>query len=118
MPKTFNEDNVRELELYAVNTGGLYSAFILPTINNLAKHKARGNYSRDEAQKSWFRVATNAAKNYRREHGSMTDRFQDLFSVADRDECANRLHDNYAEHVAEVAAEIMAKKAKRSKKAA
>ena len=66
----------RELELYATNV----EAFISPVIKNLAKHYKRGDFSLDRAIHSIERYClTPAAKQYHREHGSMTSKWSDTF---------------------------------------
>ena len=69
-------DAARELELYATNVECWYK----PVIKNLSKHYKRGNFSLDLAIHSIERYClTPAAKQYHREHGSMTSKWSDIF---------------------------------------
>ncbi len=66
-------DAARELELYATNVECWYK----PVIKNLSKHYKRGNFSLDLAIHSIERYClTPAAKQYNREHGSMTSKME------------------------------------------
>ena len=81
-------DEARELELYATNTEVWYA----PTIKNLSKHWKRGNFSLDLAIHSIERYCcTPAAKQYHREHGSMTSAWHDIFPKAVRLEAAESI---------------------------
>lgn len=73
---SYDCDAARELELYATNTEIWYA----PVIKNLSKHYRRGNFSLDLAIHSIERYClTPAAKQYHREHGSMTSKWSDTF---------------------------------------
>jgi|TARA_Y100000289_G_C3901137_1_gene139239 hypothetical protein len=81
-------DTARELELYATNT----EAFIAPVIKNLSKHHKRGDFSLDRAIHSIERYClTPAAKQYDREHGSMTTPWHHVFPKAVRLEAAESI---------------------------
>lgn len=99
-----NSHEATELELYACNDAALYFAHIVPTLDNLAKHYRKGVFTRDQAEISFLRIATIAAKEYTREHGSMADRFDRLFPMSARKECARSLFERYLEDVKEKAA--------------
>jgi len=96
-----NTNEATELELYAANDSQFYFAYVVPTLDNLAKHLKRGIFNRDLAERSFLRVATQAAKHYTLEHGSMNDRFDRLFPMSSRRECASILFDRYKEDVEE-----------------
>ena len=59
-----------ELELFAVNDSGTYFNWIKPTIENLKKHYAKGNFDSLKAKWSFYRVATEASKRYKQEIGT------------------------------------------------
>ena len=81
-------DTARELELYATNT----EAFIAPVIKNLSKHHKRGDFSLDRAIHSIERYClTPAAKQYDREHGSMSTPWHHVFPKAVRLEAAESI---------------------------
>lgn len=88
-----------ELELYIVNTSGIYFGYLTPVLKNLSKHWVKGNFSKDLAFKSLMRVANSAAQNYRREHGSMTDVWHKMFNVSDRERVAESLFDSYIDGI-------------------
>ena len=85
-------DSAHELELYAVNV----EAFIMPTVRNLAKHYKRGNFSLELAIKSIERYClTPAAKQYKLEHGSMTQSWHSMFPKSVRLEAAESIARRY-----------------------
>lgn len=93
--EAFNKDNVRELVLFIENDGDLYRQMVQPIIKNLKKHMAKGRFNKDEAQKSWKRLADEGAKRYNKQYGSG----EQVFSVADRKQAALELADSYEEEV-------------------
>lgn len=100
-----------ELQLYITNDRDLYFTHVTPVLNNLAKHLKRGAFNRDLAERSFLRIATAGAKYYAREHGSMTDRFDRLFPMLARRECASILFDRYKEDIEEIAGRTTAQQA-------
>jgi hypothetical protein len=80
--KTFNAENVRELELYAENTSEIYEQK-KSIIKNLARKIERKVYNPTLAPKLWRYWVDEAAKRYTREFGTQGDF---IFSVADRNE--------------------------------
>lgn len=75
------ESIVAELELYATNT----SAFISPVMRTLSKKHRTGNFDLDRAIAYVDRYCLiPAAKQYKREFGSMTDSWQGMFPKAIR----------------------------------
>jgi hypothetical protein len=95
----FNKDNVRELVLFIENDGDLYRQMVQPIIKNLKKHQAKGRYNATEAQKSWVRLAEAGAKKYVKEFGSSGDKWNTMFSVADRKQAGLELADSFEEEV-------------------
>jgi hypothetical protein len=86
-------DSAHELELYAMNV----EAFIMPTVRNLAKHYKRGNFSLDLAIKSIERYCLiPAAKQYKLEHGSMSQSWHSMFPRNVRLEAAESIARQYA----------------------
>lgn len=84
MKKTFNADQVRELELYADNTSEIYEQK-KSIIRNLARKIERKVYNPSLAPKLWRYWIDEAAKRYSQEFGTPG---QIIFSVADRNEVA------------------------------
>lgn len=84
--KTFNADNVRELELYADNASELYEQK-KSIIKNLARKIERKVYNPKLAPKLWRYWVDRAAKMYTNEFGVAGET---IFSVADRNEVARR----------------------------
>ena len=85
-------DSAYELELYATNV----EAFIMPTVRNLAKHYKRGNFSLDKAIYAIERYCLiPAAKQYKLEHGSMTQSWHSMFPKNVRLEAAESIAKQY-----------------------
>lgn len=82
--KTFNADNVRELELYANNEAKIYDKKC-QIIKTLSRKVERKVYNPKLAPKLWQYWVDEAAKLYQKEFGT-TDCA--IFSVADRREVA------------------------------
>jgi len=76
-----------ELVLYADNEEWLYRRKIA-IFHALAKKKERGVFSSLLAPKAFAALLDMAAKQYTREFGSITDRWNQLFSTAHRREAA------------------------------
>lgn len=92
-----NEDNTRELHLYAGNHADLHRQRIQPIIANLAKKHAKGTYDHEKAKKLWKYAADDAAQKYTKEHGGRGNASYGSFSPADRKEVASRMADEHAE---------------------
>jgi len=76
-----------ELILYVDNEEWLYRRKIA-IFHALAKKKERGIYSSLLAPKAFAALLDTAAKQYTREFGSITDRWNQLFSTTHRREAA------------------------------
>lgn len=83
-----------ELYLYAVNTENLYNGFAVPAISNLHKKYQKGTFDKDKAIIMFYRMATNASKQYQKEIDSDT-----RFSVTNRWTTACELLDYYMEDI-------------------
>lgn len=76
--KVVETEESRELMLYAVNDGRLYSRAIVPTVRNLAKKYSAGKFDPERAIDAFYYVACAASDSYSRDYGyrfSVTDRF-------------------------------------------
>ena len=77
-----------ELELYATNV----KAYMHPTIKNLSKHHRGGDFSLDLAIHAIERYCLiPAAKQYKLEHGSMSDSWYSMFPKPVRLEAAESI---------------------------
>lgn len=79
-------DESRELFLYAVNNGVLYSRAIVPTIRNLAKKYRAGKFDAEKAIDAFYYVSTMASEMYNRDFGykfTVTERFTAAASMRD-----------------------------------
>ena len=77
-----------ELELYATNVEGFY----MPVYKTLSRKYQKGIFSLDLAIKAIDRYClTPAAKQYKFEHGSMTDRWYKMFPKCVRLEAAETI---------------------------
>jgi hypothetical protein len=80
-----------ELELYMMTEWGAYSAYYLPAVRNLARHWRADRFNLDLGIKGMRHAVDAAAKQYNREHGTMTTAWHDLFPVSTRDRVAESL---------------------------
>jgi len=96
----FNETNVRELSLYIVNDGQLYTTRTQSIINNLSKKYQKGTFDYDKSLKVWYQVATEGAKKYSKEFSTGNDGLT-MFSVDDRKRVSEILAEYYAEQIEE-----------------
>lgn len=88
-----------ELELYLLNDAAVYRAYYLPACQNLARRRARGEFDRDRGLRAMRHVTDAGAKQYTLEHGSMVDRWHDIFPKGDRDRVAETLLDRFLDAV-------------------
>lgn len=84
----------RELFLCTINNGTTHSKAIIPVLENLKKHCKRGNYDTEKAIDAWYRVATIASNEYKKDFGYS-------FSVGDRFTVAVELEKCYREEIFE-----------------
>jgi hypothetical protein len=88
----------RELTLYAVNTGSLYTRAIVPAVRNLARKYRKGTFDAVRAIDAFFPIATEAARMYCREFARLEDAPQ-IFDVTARFTAAADMLDYYMENV-------------------
>jgi len=110
--KEFNLTEVRELELFTENDGGLYDRIKRPIELNMRRKLHAGKYNHEQAIKGYKRLADEAAKEYSKQFSDGKDGLT-MFSVADRWEVAKRLADSNQDEmhleVEEEAKELAAK---------
>ncbi len=82
----------RELHLYATNNFEVYTRFYLPIIKNLNKKHEKGIYETEKAMASFYRIATEASKAYKKEFGF-------AFTVTERYTVAIELEAEYIEEM-------------------
>ena len=80
-----------ELLLYISSDGNLYRRLTQPIRKNLALKKARKEYDHEKAIKAWLRLVVWGAKQYKTEHGSMTDSWSRMFDSESRRQVAEEL---------------------------
>lgn len=85
-------ENARELVLYADNDEHLYRTSHQPIIKNLQRKKAKGIYDHEKATKLWGYHADRAAQKYHKEFGS-GGKWHHMFSKADRMKAAKQFAD-------------------------
>lgn len=85
---------VSELALYVENTRQVYDRATMPTVENLRKKNAKGQYDKEKAIKAWEYVAEYAAKLYHKEFCGC-GKWYDVFNAATRREVARYLEDVY-----------------------
>lgn len=82
----------KELELYATNV----KAFIHPVIQTLSRHHRSGDFHYDRAIACIERYClVPAAKQYKMEHGSMTETWHSMFPKPVRMEAAESICDHW-----------------------
>lgn len=84
----------RELFVYSNNKSIVYYKALAPVLENLKKHCKSGNYDTDRAIDAWYRVATIASNEYKKDFGYP-------FSVGDRFTVAVELEKYYREEIFE-----------------
>lgn len=94
MKTIIDRDAARELELYTENASAIYERCTMPTVENLRKKYARGQYDKTKAVKAWEYVAEAAAKMYAREFASPSAWYV-IFNAATRRAVAEYLEDVY-----------------------
>ena len=100
MSAIIDMEAVQELELYAENTSTLYYSHTMPTVENLKRKYAKGQYDKEKAVKAWEYVAEAAAKMYHKEFGG-TYKWYDVFNKSTRHETAKILEKVYfSEYIA------------------
>lgn len=88
----------RELTLYAINTGSLYTRSVVPVVRNLARKYRKGTFDAARAIDAFFPIATEAARMYCREFARLEDAPQ-IFDVTARFTAAADMLDYYMENV-------------------
>lgn len=78
-------NEARELILYMENERAWHEG-ILYVNGTLASHWIGNSFDLDLGIKAFQRVTLSAAKQYHLEHGTMTDRVQDIFPKSSRDQ--------------------------------
>jgi hypothetical protein len=102
--KQFNEDSVRELELYILNTRKIYN-MLTPYYNTLLKKSAKGIYNSDRATKGFYSIVHESSKLYSKEFSSGKD-YLYLFSPEDKKEVCQRLELTFRnEYITEIITE-------------
>lgn len=71
----------RELEIVSMNDGKLYKLYALPFIETLKKKYQKGIYEPEKAIDLWFKMATAASNQYKKDFGYSFG-VQDRFTVA------------------------------------
>lgn len=92
--------NARELQLYIDNTYDLMRQVAEPTYRALERRINNGTYDPDKAHKAMVNVATAGAKSYAREYCTAGEVWHQMFSVADRRECATMLLSSFNNEIA------------------
>ena len=93
--ETLLSHEATELILYAQNDYGAHRAYVVPMLKACQKHydKGRGDYER--MVKGFARIACPIARQYTIEHGSMVDRWSDIFPPSVRKEFAEHMADYF-----------------------
>lgn len=88
----FSSHEATELYFHATSDAACYRAWILPAYQNLERKWRKGQFEFDLGLKLLTRYTlVSIAKNYRLEHGSMTDNWARMFPPPVREEVAETL---------------------------
>jgi hypothetical protein len=82
-----------ELEWYCLTEFSVRKAYLIPAARDLANKHASGTFDRDTAIKRMRRAADAAAKDYKQTHGSMTQRWDQIFPLDVRNLVAEAMVD-------------------------
>ena len=85
---SYNENNVRELQLYVENDRNIYEQRLEPVYKNLFKKQEKRVYDSEKATKLYKNAVDDASKKYIKKFGSNNS---NIFTIEDRKEVARRL---------------------------
>ena len=71
-------EEARELLIVATNNGTYHKTMIMPMIKNFQRKYKKGTFNQDKAADAFYRVATAASDQYKKDYGygfTVTDRF-------------------------------------------
>jgi hypothetical protein len=88
-------DEVRELKLYIDNDSQLYRSQTTSILKNLMTKRGQGQYDPSKAVKLWMYLVDAGAKKYAKEHGSPGDKWNEMFTKADREAVAKEMNDDF-----------------------
>lgn len=109
----------RELALWMENEPAYYR-WIEQVNRNMARYWVKGVYDKDRGIRAYRCPVDSAARQYHLEHGTMTTKWSDVFTVKDREQVAEFMADTFASIVrqpavwgdlGEQAAKVLAKSA-------
>lgn len=84
-----------ELTLYLTNDADCWQGYYLPVCRRLARFYDRGEFEFEKATRVMLRAVNEGARQYHREHGTMSDPWYGLFPKGDRDRVAAHLVDYF-----------------------
>lgn len=90
----FKMEEIKELYLYLTNKEEFYS-FLMNIESNLYKKIKKGIFNAEKAEKAFYNVVTNAAKDYCKNFGGI---YYQVFTVKTRKEVCKELVNNFLEN--------------------
>lgn len=90
-----DDQAARELELFIRNDSGVWSGYVEPMFRASERYYVKGAGDYGRLVKGLERVAAAGARAYHAEHGSMFDKWHQVFSVATRHAVAVELADYF-----------------------
>lgn len=107
--------DARELVLYTENDYQLYRSQTLPIIENLAKKKAKGTYTKEGAVKAFGHLVQSAIRKYKKEFPTLdeSEYLRGTVNAATKEMAARGLLDTYSEAINDRAAELKRAAAKK-----
>lgn len=82
-----------ELEWYCLTESAVRNAYLVPHARDIARKHNAGTFHREYGIHRMRRAVDAAAKEYKATHGSMTQTWEQMFPVGDRDRVAEVLVD-------------------------
>jgi len=93
-------ETARELQMHIDNSAQLVKQVAEPTYRNLEKKMAKGTYGEKLAHQAMVNLATAGARDYVAQYCTAGEKWHEMFSVADRRDCAAMLLKSFADEVA------------------
>jgi hypothetical protein len=88
-------DDIRELKLFIDNDSQLYRSQTTSILKNLMTKKGQGKYDPSKAVKLWMYLVDAGAKKYVKDQGSPGQKWNEMFTKADREAVAKELNDDF-----------------------
>lgn len=89
----YNEAQAYELKVHIENSSKLYKSRKIPIYKNLNKKKDNKTYTSDKAEKSFYNLANDGAKDYSKTYANGE---KGIFTKGDKQEVAREMEKQYS----------------------